>query len=1003
MLHTKPELYYFLIGLRRITVAAFLLQLFLPLHSMAQSQPDFEEVPVYMSIPQVGNIEIPSLIRDQTVYLPVSDLFDFLKVVNSPSAGRDSISGFFINQPDTYLIDKTNNLIRYKDKVYPVKPEDLIKTNTSLYLNADYMGKIFGLYCIFSFRNLSVIVSTSLELPVMREMRQAEMRNNLSQLKGEIKVDTTIKRTYPLFHFGTADWSVINTQEKQATSDTRVVLGLGGVILGGETNVSINYHSTQPLQERDQYYLWRLANNDSHLFKQVMAGKIFGQSTASIFAPIVGAQVTNAPTTYRRSFGTYTLSNTTQPNWIVELYVNNTLVSYVRADASGYYTFEVPLVYGSSLVKLKFYGPLGEERTSEQNISIPFNFLPKNEFEYTASAGIVEDGIQSKYSRFSANYGLTKTVTVGGGTEYLSSVTSGPTMPFINSSARLFNNLLLSGEYTYGVRTKGILSYRLPSGIQLELNDTWYKRGQTAINNTYLEERKAIVSAPFRGKNFSAYTRITVDQITLPTTRYTTTEWLVSGVIWNLNANINNYALFTEQASPYIYTNLSVTAMILKNLRYTQQVQYEYVSGRFIGHKEEVERRLFKNGFLNLSYERNIASNIENIEFGIRYDFSMAQTGASVRKTNNSYRFLQYASGSLVYDQPTKYLGLTNHTSVGKGGITVVPYLDLNYNGQRDPGEPAAEGLRLRSYGGRIEQNKRDTTIRIMDLEPYVNYILELDPTSFENISWQLKKHNFSIAIDPNKIKIVEVPVTVVAEASGKVSIKSNGEVKGQGRIIVNFYRKNEDKSIARTVTEGDGYFSYMGLIPGDYMIRIDTAQLMKLNLKSIPEVLDFNVKKSRDGAVVDGLDFILTDGQVKDAGTKEKSADSLSREKGLDKIGVQGEFQKSKNENQSGKSGKQVEKPEKKVTQSEFDITLQVAHLSYHKAKAAQNYLVSEFNFTVVIKPAGHSNYNVIITGVDDIETAKNIVRKIKHRGFPDAFIFARRRPPLAEPQKTD
>ncbi len=107
-----------------------------------------------------------------------------------------------------------------------------------------------------------------------------------------------------------------------------------------------------------------------------MAGKIHTGAISSIYNPVVGVQLTNTPTTYRRSFGTYNLSDRTDPGWIVELYVNNVLVDYVKADASGFFTFEVPLVYGNSIVKLKFYGPWGEERTREQNINIPYNFLP---------------------------------------------------------------------------------------------------------------------------------------------------------------------------------------------------------------------------------------------------------------------------------------------------------------------------------------------------------------------------------------------------------------------------------------------------------------------------------------------------------------------------------------------------------------------------------------------------------------------------------------------------
>ena len=123
--------------------------------------------------------------------------------------------------------------------------------------------------------------------------------------------------------------------------------------------------------------------------------------SATLYNPVIGVQLTNTPTTYRRSFGSYTLSDRTEPGWIVELYVNNVLVDYVKADASGFFTFEVPLVYGNTMVKLKFYGPWGEER-KEQNINIPFTFLPVKTLEYTASAGIVEDSVQSRFSRASA-------------------------------------------------------------------------------------------------------------------------------------------------------------------------------------------------------------------------------------------------------------------------------------------------------------------------------------------------------------------------------------------------------------------------------------------------------------------------------------------------------------------------------------------------------------------------------------------------------------------------
>ena len=111
-------------------------------------------------------------------------------------------------------------------------------------------------------------------------------------------------------------------------------------------------------------------------------------------------------------------------------------------------------------------------------------------------------------------------------------------------------------------------------------------------------------------------------------------------------------------------------------------------------------------------------------EVGFRYDFSFAQTGVSARQNNKQTTFVQYARGSLINDRATSYLKADNRTNVGRGGISLMAYLDINSNGIRDTGEPKAYGLNLRSNGGRIERSEKDTTIHILGLEPYVKYFI---------------------------------------------------------------------------------------------------------------------------------------------------------------------------------------------------------------------------------------------------------------------------------------
>jgi hypothetical protein len=343
----------------------------------SQDLPEYDEISVFLEIPSFGGSDIDALIRGEELYLPVTSLFDFLKIRNVPSPDLQTITGFFISQAAEYTISLPENMIHYQGKSSDLNPGDLIRTETNLYLKSPWYGRIFGLECSFNFRTLSVSVKSKLELPLIREMRQEEMRRNLSRLKGDVQADTLVRRTYPMFKFGMADWSATASQEINGRSDTRLNLALGSMIAGGEATASLYYNSLDPLSEKQQYYLWRYVNNDFAPIRQVMAGKIHSNAISSLYNPVVGVQITNTPTTYRRSFGTYNLSDRTDPGWIVELYVNNVLVDYVKADASGFFTFEVPLVYGNSIIKLKFFGPWGEERTRERIIRSRITFCLK--------------------------------------------------------------------------------------------------------------------------------------------------------------------------------------------------------------------------------------------------------------------------------------------------------------------------------------------------------------------------------------------------------------------------------------------------------------------------------------------------------------------------------------------------------------------------------------------------------------------------------------------------
>jgi hypothetical protein len=120
-----------------------------------------------------------------------------------------------------------------------------------------------------------------------------------------------------------------------------------------------------------------------------------------------------------------------------------------------------------------------------------------------------------------------------------------------------------------------------------------------------------------------------------------------------------------------------------------------------------------------------------------------------------------------------------------------------------------------------------------------------------------LPKQTYNVAVDPNILKLIEIPVIVAGEANGIISLEKEGEKKGIGRIIVSIYANNSKPS-GKTLTEDDGFFSYFGLAPGKYFAKIDTAQLRKLGMTSDPDTIQFNIEGGLEGDIADGLDFTL-------------------------------------------------------------------------------------------------------------------------------------------------
>ncbi len=818
----------------------------------------FDEIPVRVMIEGYKLFYIDAIYgNNKLLFVNIEDLFNTLNIPCISSLNGNSIGGFIEKESQTYSIDFDKKQLKIGGKTIDIK-NGILKETGALYLETSVFSEAFGITMTFNYRALTILLKSEFELPILKQLRIEKQRTNISKIKGEVIADTIVKRDYHLLKFGTVDWSLGSFQTSKGPAEHHLGLGIGTELLYGEADVAVNYYSQYKFDNRQLYYIWRWVDNDKTFIKQAQVGKISNQTISFINSPIIGAVVRNSPTTIRKASGYYTINEFTEPNWSVELYINNVMVDFTKSDASGLYQFKVPIVYGYTTLKLKFYGPLGEERTDERTINVPYSVMPAREFEYGLSGGILQDSVSSRFGRAEFNYGVNRFLTVGGGLEYLSSIPNSPYIPFATATLQPFSKLTINAEYDHGVKTRFLVNYYLKRDLLLEIDYAKFVKGQRATLFNAPEERRVKLSAPVRYRKVTGFAKLDFMQRLYDGFNYNQGSFMLSAYFQQFSANSSTQVNWIGNLSSYVINDFALSYRMKNGITIRPSAQYNFSEGRLITCKLALEKYIPRGNF-SISYEKNVMYNDHFFNVNFRYDLPFARTNLSVSHSRGNLMTSESAQGSLAFGGGNGYVYGSNNPSVSKGGILLYPFLDLNHNGIFDPGERMVKIASVSIMGGKVIFSKKDSIVRIPDLNAFTNYLVEFQDNDLENIAWRFRKKVYQVLIDPNQFKRIDVPVVSVGEVSGMAYLNKDNALKGARRILVKFYDKSSNKVVGETLSETDGYIYFLGLEPGEYIARIDPEQLAKLNVVSWPETISIKISQSYDGTIVSGLDFTLS------------------------------------------------------------------------------------------------------------------------------------------------
>jgi hypothetical protein len=817
----------------------------------SQNEDEYDQFTISLNVDQLGVYEMEAIYYNDNIYLPIIDLFGKLEIYLNHSIQLDTITGFILSNDNSYSFNSNSGKITFRDKSQFLKPEQIIADFSDVYLPTKIYQEMFGMTMDFNFRELTLFLRSDIELPVIKQLRIKKLRTNLLTLTGDVDADTTIARKWNWIRGAVMDWNIQSKEDNLGNNAQQFKSSFGMEVLGGELNWRSLVTRDSAVKFQNTSLKWRYVNDKFALLKQIEAGNVNVGLTGQTISNFYGVKLTNTPYTLKKTFGSYLIQRKTNPGWDVEIYVNGILLNFTTADMNGFFSFEIPLVFGSSIILIRYYGPWGQESVEEIPINIPFSFTTHKHLEYQSYTGISADSTRSIFNKSKISYGLSRWATISAGYEYFEGSSLNKHIFSGSLNLALGKNSLLNYTYLHNSNHYLELMYRTKRNIVITGKHRQYLKNQLIIQTLNLGESEVGFNLPIWNRKIKIHLRST-DRFTYSQERYSfISESAISFFYKRINTG---FILITSQETVMSWN----TSFYFKNnWTIIHNTSYNVSRKLPVNSALQLQKRFNKMLFAETNLTYSYSTKSLQVGVSIFFDFNFMRTSATATMRKNYISSTQTIAGSVHFSGKPKAVFASNSNSVGRAGLDVLVFLDVNHNNVMDNDEPLVKNATVAINRGKQVLTENDTIHRFVSLEPYAPYLLTVANNGFPSISWILEKSTWSVVTNPNQIKKVYIPVKPMGEVEMKISLVKSGTISPANRQIV-YIMDSNNKVVGKGLTEQDGTFSFLGLAPGKYSIQFDEKQLKGLGLTATYPQTTFEIKTSTQGDFVDGIEITL-------------------------------------------------------------------------------------------------------------------------------------------------
>ncbi|MPY24117.1 carboxypeptidase regulatory-like domain-containing protein [Shewanella sp. YLB-07] len=769
-------------------------------------------------------------------YLPMQLLAELLMLPVQFDADTRSLSGWYLSPEKT--IDVSNNLMMFwgNGNDCSIKNTRVFYDDWDLYVESRVIEQMFGLKIVFepSRQGFSILESATIPLSQLQERKRRyelftaqQEQNNKLKIKEIKREDAMIGDLAMSLDLGIVSQQKLDIKKSQVEGFIQARTDIGGhnVYVGyswSETDEVINAYIEKTLADSWVKH-YRIGSIESHSMP------LISESSAG-----VGVRVT-AGEGFTDDFRYITVEGEVEPDWDVELYRNNSLISIQRVGSNANYRFtQVPYYMGLNQYQLRFFGPNGETRTESFSKMLDSSVLDKGSLGFSYGSMLREqDDLQQHY--LNVNWAVTDRLTTGVSiVKQEIAEDDWLTIPkvsinFLGGKNLLQLNYADTGDgFATGVIVQGSggdidwladweffddfsswenLDDRLKQQAQLNLNGSFAMSDLSwSLSGNWKEHTLGSDFLQFNAMLSGQYHRLSYSN---------ELRWQSS--LYE-NRIYNRIAASGRVHDWYLRSYLDLA--VAPELEVNQWV---------LNANSSISERLNYQVELNYHPQNDDPFSVRN---SIAYLFDHSALRLVIDNHSDGDWFAQLRWNSSLLWQPETNLWLLDRLShLNTGAVKIIAFQDDNADGVFDDNELAVSGLSFSGHSQSDNTTDHKGELLITHLQTTRPQRLLLKESSLSDPF--LVPSTIAITVNPHPGNIQEIlyPVLYTAELEGNVVSRVGSKLLPAMGMLVTL--RNEALNLEyKTRVEYDGVFIFDRVIPGRYQIFIEDKLTLELILK---------------------------------------------------------------------------------------------------------------------------------------------------------------------------